>query len=120
LINLIDKGIKNEKRFLNSSSGKYWRRIASQTSGLRVALLIIYICLPFLETPPWCIDNDKITDPWTCQDDDARWYNSGLPKLPRIISIPIDILVVVSMMALKLMQRLYKHHTEKSMKMERL
>lgn len=121
LINLIDKGIKNQKRFLNSSSGRKWRKIAAKTSMLRVVLLVLYISLPFIEKPPWCLDKAKeLSRPWSCNNEENIYYNSGLPKLPRYISIPLDTLVIAAMLGFKLMQRLYKTHNPATRKIERV
>lgn len=81
---------------------------------------MIYIVITFIETPEWCINNPKITDPVNCQDNNGIYYNSGLPKIPRLVSLPLDLLILVMLIIFKLIGRLYKHHNKASMRLERI
>jgi hypothetical protein len=83
-----------------------------------MAILVIYIGITFFETPEWCIDNPKITDKVHCNDAEGHYSNSGIPKISREWSLPIDMLLLVLLIVSKLMGRLYKHHTVDSKRFE--
>lgn len=84
-----------------------------------MAILTLYIVITFFETPAWCIDNRAVSfDEAYCNDAAQNYPNSGLPKMPRAVSLPIDLLLLVALIGFKLMGRLYKHHTEESKKFE--
>lgn len=84
-----------------------------------MAILTIYIVITFFETPAWCIDNKEVAaNPAYCNDAAHNYPNSGLPKMPRSVSLPIDLLLLVLLISFKLMGRLYKHHTDESKKFE--
>jgi hypothetical protein len=84
-----------------------------------MAILTIYIVITFFETPAWCIDNPEIKDnPVYCNNKERLYPNSGLPKMPREVSLPLDLLLLILLISFKLMGRLYKHHTEESKRFE--
>jgi hypothetical protein len=92
--------------------------VAKKLKGFRTFVLVLYIVITFIETPEWCLDNKDISDPWFCQDKKSHFINSGLPKIPRWISLPIDLVILLMLIGFKLMGRLYKHHNKSSKRLE--
>lgn len=76
--------------------------------------------IPFFQKPPWCLYDPQLTNTANCDTHHGIYINSGLPKLPRYLSIPLNLFVILALLGYKLIQRLYKHHDKESQKMETL
>jgi len=119
LISRIDRGIKDRKRFINTQQGRKWHKLAITLRPLRMAVLTIYMLIAFFQQPAWCIENPAVSqNPAYCNDAELNYPNSGLPKMPRLVGLLLDLLLLVALIGFKLMGRLYKLHSAHTKRFE--
>lgn len=86
---------KEELEEINNFKSKY-----SKFAFLKYAALGIYVLLPFMEKPAWCltsseIDRDTKEGYWYCQNKLETIANSNIPKLPAWATNSIYILCLM-------------------------
>lgn len=93
LINEIDKTIKRRRRLFiaDTEEGeekiKNFRTKYSRFKTVKLLALALYMLLPIMEKPGWCLHDTKIDNStkmgyWYCNDVDGTITNSNIPKLP--------------------------------------
>ena len=95
LINGLDKAIKRRMRLYISEDEAETAKIAAfrkqyyRYKPLKLLAMTLYIIIPFIEKPGWCIHSTEIDETtsngyWYCQNADKTIANSHIPKLPAI------------------------------------
>ena len=93
LIANMDKTIKRRRRLFYSDDPEEqqtldsFRKQYKRFKPIKILALALYILLPIMEKPAWCLKSDKIdTDTsngyWYCQNKNDEIANSNIPKLP--------------------------------------
>ena len=106
LIASLDKAIKRRMRIYKCDDPEEmekienFRKLYNRLKPLKLVALFLYMVLPFLEKPGWCIDNDEIDTNdaygyWYCQNADRTISNSNIPKLPCNVTNSLLILTLI-------------------------
>lgn len=107
LINKLDRAIKRRLRLYMSddpdetASIVNFRKQYSRWKFMKYIALTLYITLPFMEKPGWCLHNSEIVADsntgysWYCQNADRTIANSDIPKLPANVLNPTYICCLI-------------------------
>jgi len=113
LVMLIDRGIKNKKRMINTESARRHYAIYKQVKFIQILSLVCYVCITFFERPAWCINNPEITCPshcdTSCDFKEGIYANSGTPKLEPLATHIIEVVLLLTLLWFTYWKRFYKH-----------
>ena len=123
LVNTLDRSIKRRRRLYMSHDTieeeyiENFRKQYDRYKPLKLVALTLYMILPFLEKPGWCIksanlDHDSYEGYWYCQNAEKTIANSHIPKLPSFATNILYIVCLIIIWAFTKMRDVYRKRDE--------
>lgn len=85
----IDQEIRKEQRYKKTPQAEGYHALYRRFYFMKHVVLVLYVAMAFFEIPTWCLDREDIKDYVYC--DYEIYPNSGLPKLPLLVSGLLEI-----------------------------
>jgi methionyl-tRNA synthetase len=84
-----------------SERAKKFRKISNMLQPVKYFATVLYAILPQFMRPIWCQiladENKDNFDPTYCNDEANTFTNSNLPKYDRVVTIPIHVVLLLTL-----------------------